>query len=320
MKAAYFERYGGPEVLEIRNVDKLEIQDNELLIRVKAATVTAGDVHLRKADPYLVRFFNGFLKPKRIRIPGNEFAGEVELTGKKVRSFKVKERVFGAAGLDSGTNAEYIKLKEDSAIAVIPDGLSFEQAASIPFGALASYYFIKEKARLSKGNRILIYGASGALGVYAVQIAKYLGAEVTGVCSTANIDLVRSLGADNVIDYTVTDFTEQDAEFDIIFDTVGKSPFWGSIRRLGKSGIYVRSVHTDISDILSGLIVNMFTGKRVVGGIANERKENLETISSFIAAGKLKPVIDRTYSLESIREAHKYVEKGHKKGSVVIAI
>jgi len=317
MKAVFYEQYGGPEVLYIKEIIKPEITDDELLIKVHCSTVTSGDVHLRKADPFLVRFFNGLLKPKKIKVLGNEFSGIIESVGSNVSNFRLNDKVFGAAGFNSGTNAEFIKLNKDSAIVEIPENMDFREAAAIPFGALASFSFLK-KANISKGNQLLIYGASGALGVYAIQIAKYFGAVVTAVCSTQNIALVRSLGADIVIDYKKVDFTDNNNKFDIIFDTVGKSPFWGSVKKLNKDGIFLKSVHTDLSDILRGLIVNLFYGRKVIGGIASEEKEDLEFIKKLIENKKLIPVIDREYHFSEICSAHAYVEKGHKKGAVII--
>lgn len=318
MKAVYYEQYGGPEVLNIKEMNKPEITDDELLIKVYSSTVTSGDVHLRKADPFLVRFFNGLLKPKKIRVLGNEFSGVIESIGTNVKNFSLYDKVFGAAGFNSGTNAEYIKLNKDSVLTEIPQNINFKQASAVPFGALASFSFLKKKANISEGNQLLIYGASGALGVYAIQIAKYFGAVVTAVCSTQNVGLVKSLGADFVIDYKKDDFTDNNNKYEVIFDTVGKSPFWGSIKKLKKGGIFLRSVHTDLSDILRGLIVNLFYGKKVIGGIAIEEKEDLDFIKELIENRKLIPVIDREYHLNEIRDAHTYVEQGHKKGAVVV--
>lgn len=319
MKAVVYSKYGSPDVLELRDVEKPTPKDNEVLIKIYATSVTAGDIRMRKADPFAVRFFNGLLRPKKTCILGNELAGVIEAVGKDVRLFKKGDKVFGQAGLTLGSYAEYICLAENGTIALMPTNLTFEEAGSIAFGGDTSFHFLKT-ANIRSGQKVLIYGASGSLGTAAVQLAKYFGAEVTGLCSSSNIELVKSLGADKVIDYTKEDFTKNGQAYDIIYDTIGKSPFAGCVKSLKSNGIYLRAVHMKLSPIVQGLWTSVTSSKKVIGGLATERKENLLFIRDLIEKGKLKPVIDRCYTVEQIVEAHRYVEKGHKKGNVVITV
>lgn len=314
-----YNEYGSPGVLHIREVEKPVPKDNEVLIKICATSVTSGDVRMRKADPFAIRFFNGFTKPKKTTVLGNEFAGEIEAVGKDVNLFKKGDKVFGQAGMTLGTNAEFICLSEDVALTIKPANLTYEEAAVIPFGGSTSLHFLR-KGNIKSGQKVLIYGASGSLGVSAIQLSKYFGAEVTAVCSKENFNLVKSLGADKLIDYTREDFTRNGPIYDIVFDTLGKSPFSGCIKSLKSKGIYLRAVHMSLFDVVRGIWTSFTSGKKVIGGIATERKENLIFLKKLIETGKLKPVIDRQYPLEQLVEAHAYVEKGHKKGNVAITV
>jgi NADPH:quinone reductase-like Zn-dependent oxidoreductase len=319
MKAIVYTKYGPPEVLQLREVEKPSPGENEVLIKIYATTVTSGDCRMRRADPFAVRLFNGLTKPKKVTTLGNELAGEIEATGEKVKLFKKGDQVFGQTGVFLGANAEYICLPKDGTLALKPANLTFEEAAVIPFGGNTALDFFR-RGNIRNGQKVLIYGASGSVGTAALQLARYFGAEVTGVCSTANVELVKSLGADYVIDYTKEDFVRNGQTYDIIFDTTGKSPFSGCVKSLKQKGIYLRAVNITFSPIVQGLWTSMTSSKKVIGGIATERKENLVFLKELIETGKLKPVIDRSYSFEQIAEAHRYVDKGHKKGNVAITV
>jgi len=312
MKAAVCPRYGPPEVLQIRDVEKPAPKDNQLLVRVLATTVTSGDVRLRKADPWIIRLFAGLLRPRK-PILGSDVAGQVEAVGKDVTRFKPGDPVFGGG---VHTYAEYTCLREEGPRAIKPANMTFEEAAAIPWGAGCSLYFLR-RGSIQKGQRVLIYGASGSLGTAGIQLAKYFGAEVTGVCSTANLELVKSLGADKVIDYTKEDFTEPGA-YDLIYHTVGKISFSKSLRSLKKRGTYVSAL--SMVPILRRPRAWLSGRKKVVGGIAKVKAEDMVFLRELVEAGKLKAVIDRQYPLEQIAEAHRYAQGGHKKGNVVITL
>jgi NADPH:quinone reductase-like Zn-dependent oxidoreductase len=318
MKAVVYEKYGSPEVLRLKEIDKPVPKENEVLIKIHAASVSSGDVRLRKADPFAVRFMLGLRYPS-IKVLGFVFAGEVEAVGEDATLFKVGDQVYGTSIKKFGTYAEYICLPEDAIITPKPPKLSYEEAAAIPFGGSTALHFLR-KAKIQSGQKVLIYGASGAVGTSAIQVAKYFGAEVTAVCSTANIALVKSLGADKVIDYTKEDFSKEGVAYDIVFDTVGKSPFSASARSLKEKGYYLRVVHMSLPPVIKGLWISMTTGKKVIGGVAKETVEDFAFLNRLIDEGQLKPVIDRSYQLEQIPEAHRYVEAGHKKGNVVITV
>ena len=318
MKAIVYEKYGPPEVLQIREAEKPVPKDNEVLVKVFATPITVGDVRLRKADPFMARTFNGLIKPKR-KILGMNFAGSVEATGKNVKQFKPGDKVFGSTVFAFGCYAEYLVIPEEGVITTMPTDISYEEAAVIPFGTLTSLHFLR-KGNIKEGQKILIYGASGSLGVAAVQLAKYFGAEVTGICSTVNLELVKSLGADKVIDYTKENFSDYDQTYDIIYDTVGKISFFDSMGKLNKNGIFLNAVHIPPFSIFKNIWITLTSTNKIIGGISIERKEDLDFIKYLIEERKYKPVIDRSYRFEQIVEAHRYVDQGHKKGNVVITL
>jgi len=317
MKAIVYTQYGSPEVLQLKEVEKPLPKDNEILLSVKATAVNSGDWRLRKADPFGVRLFFGLMKPK-INILGSVFSGEVESVGKDVTLFKIGDKVFGHTDMRFGAYAEYICLPENGTLALKPNSLTHSEAAVIPFGGTAALHFIK-KAAIQPGKRVLINGASGAVGSAAVQLAKYFGANVTGVCSTANIDLVKSLGADSVIDYTKEDFTKNNETYDLIFDTVNKISFSGSLKSLNKNGLLILSA-AGMSEMLQGFWTSMTSSKKVMTGVISHTAEDIGFLKKLIEMEKLKPVIDKTYPLEQVGDAHAYVEKGHKKGNVAISV
>ncbi len=320
MKAVICTKYGPPEVLKLRDVEKPVPKDNEILIKVYATSVTSGDTRIRGLKVPLsfwvpARIALGIKSPK-INILGAELSGEIESIGKDVKKFKIGDQVFAYPGHHLGGYAEYKCMEEDSAIAIKPSKLTFEEAAAVSFGGNTALHFLKQ-ANINDGQKVLIYGASGSVGTYAVQLAKYFGAEVTGVCSTSNIDLVKSLGADIVIDYTKEDFSKNGKFYNVIFDTVGKSTFSDCMGSLLKEGVYLQAVAlppTSLQMRWKSITSNM----KLIGGTAVPKAENLNFLRELIEIGKIKPVIDRTYPIEQIVEAHTYVDKGHKKGNVVI--
>jgi len=317
MKAIEYTKYGSPEVLQLTELEKPNPKDNEVRIKGYATGVSSGDVHLRAADPFAVRLFFGLTRPK-IKILGGVVAGEVDAVGTGVKRFKKGDRIYGSTGMQFGAYAEYVCLPENGTLGVMPANITFEEAASIPFGGNTALYFLK-KANIKPGQKVLIYGASGAVGSAAVQLAKYFGAQVTGVCSTSNIDVVKSLGADRVIDYTKQDFTTLGVTYDVIFDTVGKSPFAGSLTSLSENGYYLMAA-AGLSQMIKGAWASMTGSKKVVSGIMKETAEDVNFFKELVETGKFKPIIDKTYPLEQIAVAHRYVDKGHKKGNVVIRV
>lgn len=323
MKAIVQTKYGTPNVLQLNEVQKPIPADNEVLIKIHATTVEMTDAIFRGGNDLMARLATGLLKPN-FKIPGSELAGEIEAIGKDVTRFKVGDPVFGTAAPGVGAHAEYISLSEDGAIALKPENMTYEEAVSIHPGALTALPNLLGAANIQRGQKILIIGASGNIGSSAVQLAKHFGAEVTGVSSTANVALVKSLGADYVIDYTKEDFTQMDETYDIIFDTVGKSSFSKAKGSLKQGGIYLTTV-------ISGAILpqmlwtSKFGNKKamiVFAGLRSKSEKNgyLSLLLELVEAGKFKPVIDRHYPLEEIAEAHRYVDTGRKKGNVVITL
>jgi len=322
MKAVVYEKYGPPEVLELKEVDKPIPKDNEVLVKVYATTVTKYDCWMRSCTAptgfgILMRIASGIRKPKK-PILGTELAGKIEAVGKDVTLFRKGDQVFGYLGTSMGAYVEYICLPEDGVLAIKPVNMTYEQAAAVQQGALTALFFLR-KGNIQRGQKILVFGASGGVGLFAVQLAKYFGAEVTGVCSTTKLELVKSMGADKVIDYTKEDFTKRGETYDIIFDTVGKSPFSGSKRSLKKEGIYLFTTY-GLPRFFRILWLNLTSSKKAISGLLEETTEDLIFLRELIEAGKLKVVIDRRYPLEQAAEAHRYVETGQKKGNVVITV
>ena len=327
MKAVVWTKYGSPEVLQLQDVEKPTPKDNEILIRIHATAVTAGDCEMRSLKFPLIlslpmRLWLGLLKPKDMTIPGTELAGEIEAVGKNVTLFKEGDQVFGAAGMRFGANAEYICLPErpremEGGVTLKPANMTFEEAATVPFGGRDALHFLR-LGKIQSGQKILINGAGGSIGTFAVQLAKLDGAEVTAVDSTAKLDMLRLLGADQVVDYTQEDFTENGEIYDVIFDVVGKVSFSRSNKSLKEKGTYLLA--NPSTQLIPGLWTSMTRGKRVVMQTARGTIEDLIFLRELIEAGKLRTVIDRSYPLEEIVEAHRYVEAGGKKGNVVITV
>ena len=322
MKAAVYTRYGPPDVLEIKDVEKPVPGDNDVLVRILASTVSAADWRMWKAEPFLVRFMNGFWSPRKVQILGMEFAGIVESVGKAVTGFRDGDEVFGSPGFKFGAHAEYTCLSEDALLAIKPVNMTFEEAAAVLFGGTSALHFLR-KAEVQAGQRVLVYGASGSVGVFTVQLAKHFGAHVTGVCSTSNLEMVKSLGADEVVDYTREDFSKAGRVYDVVLDTVGKSGFSRSLRALKRGGFYVRvggsgRLLAMLGDALRTMWVSTMRSAKVIGGVAGGTAADQFLLKELIETGKLRTVIDRRYTLDQIAEAHRYVEAGHKKGHVVI--
>ena len=322
MRAVVYERYGPPDVLHLKEVAKPAPRDNEILIRTRATTVTSGDWRVRSLDvPFgfglVSRLLFGVLRPKQ-PILGTELAGEVESVGRDVTRFEVGDQVFAFCGAGMGCHAEYKCMPEDGAVARKPANLTHDEAAALSFGGTTALDFFR-RGRLQRGEKVLVNGASGGVGTAAVQLARHFGAEVTGVCSAANVELARSLGADHVIDYTKEDFTENGETYDVIMDTAGTAPFSRSKGSLGERGRLLL-VLGRLPDMLRIPWVSMTSSRRIIAGPAAERAEDLRFLAELAEAGEFKPVIDRRYPLEQIVEAHRYVDTGRKRGNVVITL
>jgi len=322
MKAVVYEKYGSPAVLQFKEVEKPAPKNDELLIKIHATTVTSGDWRARSLDMppgfgLIGRLVFGIFRPRK-PILGTELAGEVESVGKDVSKFNIGDEVFAFSGVGMGCHAEYRCMPEHGAVALKPANLSYEEAAALSFGGTTALDFFR-RAQLKRGEKVLVNGASGGVGTAAVQLAKHFGAEVTGVCSAENLELVRSLGASQVIDYTKEDFTENSETYDVIVDTAGTAPFSRSKGSL-KEGGRLLLVLGGISDILRAPWVSMTSSRKIIAGPAAERPEDMRQLAKLAEAGEFKPVIDRRYPFEQIADAHSYVDTGHKKGNVVITM
>lgn len=328
MKAVVWTKYGSPDGLQLQEVDKPTPKDNEILVKIQATTVTAGDCEMRRLQLPLmlslpVRLYAGFLRPKRIPILGQELAGQVEAVGKDVTSFKKGDQVFGTTGFGFGAYAEYICLPEkpndtQGALAAKPTNLTYAEATAVPTAGFEALHFLR-KANIQPGKKVLIIGAGGSIGTFAVQLARHFGAEVTGVDSTEKLAMLLAIGANHLIDYTKEDYTKHDESYDLIIDVVGK----GTVARwlkLLKPGGYYFLAYAGLSHIVLGLWVSLTSSKKLKIEAASQTKEDLIFLKELIEAGKLQPVIDRSYPLEQTAEAHRFVETGQKKGNVVLTV
>ncbi|MFN2184058.1 MAG: NAD(P)-dependent alcohol dehydrogenase [Anaerolineae bacterium] len=324
MKATVHTAYGPPDELELREVEKPIPKDNEVLISIHATTVTSSDCNVRNLTfaptwsvlPMRMQF--GLREPKITRL-GIDLAGKVEAVGKDVKRYREGDQVFGRPDPALGAHAEYICIAEDGVLAAKPDNMTFEEAACLPLAANTALYFIRDLGKIHAGQTVFINGASGGIGTFAVQLAKYYGAEVTGVCSTANVEMVKSLGADKVIDYTREDFTASGEVYDVVFDVVSKTSYARCKDLLKKNGLYLAALPT-LAIVLQTIWTSMVGDKKVKFGDAAGKAENLVFLKELVEAGKLRSVIDRRYPLEQIAEAFRYAETGHKKGNVVITV
>lgn len=330
MKAIVYTQYGSPDVLQLKEIEKPKPKDNEILVRIYAASVNYGDITARNFRNISPRQFNmpfpfwllgriafGLNKPKN-SILGSEFAGEIEAVGKDVTQFKQGDQVFGYRGQSMGSDAEYLCVPEDGVVALKPANMSYEEAAVVPYGAITALNLLR-KVKIQRGQKVLINGASGGIGSAAVQLAKYYGAEVTGVCSTPRIEFVKSLGADKVIDYTKEEFSQNGETYDLIFDILGRSSFARCKGSLKPNGRYLLASFK-MKAVGQMLWTSMIGSKKVICGMALEKREDLIFIKELIEAGKLKAIIDKRFPLAQTAEAHHYIEKGHKKGSIVLAV
>jgi NADPH:quinone reductase-like Zn-dependent oxidoreductase len=328
MKAIVWTKYGPPDGLQLKDVETPTPKENEVLIKVHAATASTADTELRRLKlPLLfaipLRLYIGFLKPTRITILGTEFAGEIVSVGKAVTRYKPGDQVFGYTGLGMGTYAEYLCLSEKpSALASVmgkkPANQTYEEAAALPFGGLEALHSLRQ-ANIQRGQKILIVGAGGSIGTYSVQLARHYGAEVTGVDKSGKLEMLRSIGADHVIDYTKEDFTKNGQTYDVILDTIGKSPFPRSLRSLNENGTYLNAN----PGLFGGIRMRWLSkrsSKRVIPWTAGYTADNLLALKEHVEAGTIKAIVDRSYPLEQTAEAHRYVESGHKKGNVVITV
>ena len=323
MKAIIYTKYGPPDVLRLKEIEAPIPRDNEVLIKVYATTVNRTDTATIRAKPFFARLFTGIFRPKK-QTPGTEFAGKIEAVGKNVKSLKVGDKVFGFDDSGSGPHAQYMTISEDKALTTIPTNITYEQAAASTEGAHYAYNFIK-KVNIKSGQKILVNGATGAIGSAAIQLLKYFNVYVTAVCNTKNIGLVESLGANKVIDYTKEDFTKGEEKYNFVFDAVGKSSFAKCKPLLQPGGVYISSdlgymAQNVFLPLITPIIKPMIGNKKTIFPLPTDIKGSLLLIKDLIEQGKFKTVIDRKYPLEQIVEAYKYVEKGQKTGNVVITV
>lgn len=328
MKAVIWTKYGPPDGLQLRDVEKPAPKENEILVKIRAAGVTAGDCEIRRLELPLmlslpVRLYAGFLKPKRISILGQELAGEVEEVGWNVQGYQKGDQVFGTTGFRFGAYAEYICLAAEPGdaqgmLATKPVNLTYEEAAAVPTAGFEALHYLRT-GNIQPGYKVLIVGAGGSIGTFSVQLARHFGAEVTGVDSTDKLDLLRSIGADHVIDYTRGDYTNQEAVYDLIIDVVGKNPVSRRLRLLKPDGVYFLA-YASLSNMLFGMWTSLTSSKKLKIAAASQKEEDLLFLKKLIEAGKIKPVIDRCFPIEQTAEAHCYAESGRKKGNIVITM
>jgi NADPH:quinone reductase-like Zn-dependent oxidoreductase len=325
VKAILHTQYGPPDLLQFKEVETPTPKDNEVLIAIHATTVSTADCNIRnftfvtRSMLPIAKLMFGIGKPWKARVLGTELAGEIKQVGKDVTRFRPGDRVVASTGAAGGGHAQYACVPENGAVAIIPDSLSWEQAVAIPFGANTALYFLRDLGKIRTGQDVLIIGASGAIGCAGVQLAKHFGARVTGVCSGVNVELVKALGADSVIDYTRDDFTQSGNTYDLIFDVVGATTFDRCERSLKPHGVFLQNI-MEVRDIFRVLWTSIQGEKKIKGGVALGNMANMGLITTLAGAGTLRPVIDRSYPLEGIAEAFKYVEQGHKKGNVVVTV
>ena len=328
MKAIVWTKYGSPDGLQLKDVEKPLPKDDQILVKIHATTITAGDCEMRRLElplmlSFPVRIYTGFFRPKRIPILGQELAGEVEEVGANVSSYKVGDQVFGTTGFGFGAYAEYICLPEEpddaqGMLAIKPTNLTYEEAAAVPTAGFEALHFLR-KADIQPGKKVLIIGAGGSIGTFAIQLARHFGAEVTGVDSTEKMDMLRSIGPDHIIDYTKNDYTKVGETYDLIIDVVGRHGVLRRLKLLNPDGYYYLA-YAGLSHILLSLWTSMTSNKKFKIEASNQTKEDLTFLKDLIESGKLKPIVDRTFPLEQVPEAHRYVEAGRKKGNVVITI
>lgn len=317
MRAAVYRRYGPPEVVQIEDVPMPVPKDDEILVRVRATTVSAADWRFRRPSPFLIRLMNGVWRPKKVKVLGAELSGTVESVGKNVTRYAAGDQVFGTPGLNWGAHAEYICIPESGLLAEWPRNLPLEDAAAVLFGGLTALCFLR--GRVLAGSNVLVYGASSSVGTSAVQLAKHFGARVTAVCSGANVELVKSLGADEAVDYTREDFSRAGRVYDMVFDAVGKSGVRRGMKTLKRGGYSVQATLAPAWNL--GAVWMSLTGSaKPVSGVIKPTRDDVLYLKELIEAGKFRPVIDRRYSLEEIAEAHRYAEAGHKKGNVIVMV